>query len=39
MATRIHIRAKFSKVKYKEGILKATREKRDVTYKEIPMKL
>ena len=34
-----HILIKLSKNKYKEKILKAAREKQQVTYKEIPIRL
>ena len=34
-----HILIKLSKIKYKEKILKAAREKRQITYKGIPIKL
>ena len=34
-----HIYIKLSKIKYKEKILKATREKQQITYKGIPIKL
>ena len=34
-----HILIKLSKIKYKEKILKATREKQQVTYKRIPIRL
>ena len=34
-----HILIKLSKIKYKEKILKAAREKQQVTYKGIPMRL
>ena len=34
-----HILIKLSKIKYKEKILKATREKQQITYKGIPMRL
>ena len=34
-----HILIKLSKIKYKEKILKATREKQQITYKGIPIKL
>ena len=34
-----HILIKLSKIKYKEKILKATREKQQVTYKGIPIRL
>ena len=34
-----HILIKLSKIKYKEKILKATREKQKLTYKGIPIRL
>ena len=34
-----HILLKLSKLKYKEKILKAAREKQQITYKEIPIRL
>ena len=34
-----HILLKLSKITYKEKILKAAREKQEITYKGIPMKL
>ena len=34
-----HILIKLSKIKYKENILKAAREKQQITYKEIPIRL
>ena len=34
-----HILIKQSKIKYKEKILKASREKQQITYKEIPIRL
>ena len=34
-----HILIKLSKIKYKEKILKATREKQQITHKEIPIML
>ena len=34
-----HILIKLSKIKYKEKILKATREKQKITYKGIPIRL
>ena len=34
-----HILIKLSKIKYKEKILKATREKQQITYKGIPIRL
>ena len=34
-----HILIKLSKIKYKEKILQAAREKQQITYKEIPMRL
>ena len=34
-----HILIKLSKIKYKEKILKAAREKQEITYKEIPIRL
>ena len=34
-----HIVIKLSKIKYKENILKATREKQQITYKGIPIRL
>ena len=34
-----HILIKLSKIKYKEKILKAAREKQQLTYKEIPIRL
>ena len=34
-----HILIKLSKVKYKEKILKAAREKQQITYKGIPIRL
>ena len=34
-----HILIKLTKVKYKERILKAAREKQQITYKEIPIRL
>ena len=34
-----HILIKLSKIKYKENILKATREKQQTTYKGIPIRL
>ena len=34
-----HILIKLSKIKYKEKILKAAREKKQITYKEIPIRL
>ena len=34
-----HILIKLSKIKYKEKILKAAREKQHITYKEIPIRL
>ena len=34
-----HIMIKMPKVKYKEGILKAVREKQLVTYKRVPIRL
>ena len=34
-----HILSKLSKIKYKEKILKATREKQPIIYKEIPIRL
>ena len=37
--TPTHILIKQSKIKYKEKILKAAREKQQVTYKGIPMRL
>ena len=37
--TPIHILIKLSKIKYKEKILKAAREKQQLTYKGIPIKL
>ena len=37
--TRRHILIKLSKIKYKEKILKAAREKQQITYKGIPIKL
>lgn len=38
-ATPKHIMIKLSKVKDKERILKIAREKRKITYKDIPMRL
>ena len=35
----IHILTKLSKIKYKEKILKAAREKQQITYKGIPIRL
>ena len=37
--TRRHILTKLSKIKYKEKVLKAEREKQQITYKGIPIKL
>ena len=37
--TRRHILIKLSKIKYKEKILKAAREKQQITYKGIPVRL
>ena len=37
--TPIHILIKLSKIKYKEKILKAAREKQQITYKVIPIRL
>ena len=34
-----HILIKLSKIKYKENILKASREKQQITYKGIPIRL
>ena len=34
-----HILIKLSKIKYKEKILKASREKQQITYKGIPIRL
>ena len=34
-----HILIKFSKIKYKEKILKTAREKQQITYKRIPIRL
>ena len=34
-----HILIKLSKIKYKENILKAAREKQQITYKGIPIRL
>ena len=34
-----HILIKLSKIKYKENILKAVREKQQITYKGIPIRL
>ena len=34
-----HILIKLSKIKYKEKILKAAREKQQITYKRIPIRL
>ena len=34
-----HVLIKLSKIKYKEKLLKAAREKQQITYKEIPIKL
>ena len=34
-----HILIKLSKIKYKEKILKAAREKKQITYKGIPIRL
>ena len=34
-----HILIKLPKIKYKEKILKAAREKQQITYKEIPIRL
>ena len=34
-----HILIKLSKIKYKEKILKAAREKEQITYKEMPIRL
>ena len=34
-----HILSKLSKIKYNENILKAAREKQQITYKEIPIRL
>ena len=34
-----HILIKLSKIKYKEKILKAAREKQEITYKGIPIRL
>ena len=34
-----HILIKLSKIKYKEKILKAAREKQQITYKGIPVRL
>ena len=34
-----HILIKLTKIKFKEKILKATREKQQITYKEIPIRL
>ena len=34
-----HILIKLSQIKYKEKILKAAREKQQITYKEIPIRL
>ena len=34
-----HILIKLSKIKYKEKILRATREKQEITYKRIPIRL
>ena len=34
-----HILIKLSKIKYKEKILKAAREKQQITYKGIPIRL
>ena len=34
-----HILIKLQKIKYKEKILKATREKQQITYKGIPIRL
>ena len=34
-----HILIKLSKIKYKEEILKAAKEKQQLTYKEIPIRL
>ena len=37
--TQKHILIKLSKIRYKEKILKATREKQQIPYKEIPIRL
>ena len=37
--TRRHILTKLSKIKYKEKVLKAEREKQQITYKGIPIRL
>ena len=37
--TQRHILIKLSKIKYKEKILKAAREKHQITYKGIPIRL
>ena len=37
--TQRHILIKLSKIKYKEKILKATREKQQITYEGIPIRL
>ena len=37
--TQRHTLIKLSKIKYKEKILKAGREKQQITYKEIPIRL
>ena len=37
--TASHIIIKLSKIKYKEKILKAAREKQQITYKRIPIRL
>ena len=34
-----HILIKLTKIKYKEKVLKATREKQQITYKGIPIRL
>ena len=34
-----HILIKLTKIKYKEQILKATREKQQITYKRIPVRI
>ena len=34
-----HILIKLSKIKYKENILKAAREKQQITYKGLPIRL
>ena len=37
--TQRHISIKLSKIKYKEKVLKAAREKQQITYKGIPIRL